>query len=214
MFALLRSFMRGRTDLGEDEASVEYVPNSLIERLNFEEIFARNGAIEIDLGCGDGAFLIAMARANPAHNFLGIERLLGRVRKVCRKVAREDLKNARVVQLDVAYAIQHLFPPESVTAFHLLFPDPWPKRRHHRRRTFTAEFLSSVHGALTSSGLFHIATDHRDYFHQIKTVITATNTFVISPEPDDFPRTTFEQRFLARGVSVHRLLLRKLSPSK
>jgi len=214
MFALLRLFMRGRTELREDEALVEYIPKSLTEPLNWGEIFPRSAPIEIDLGCGDGTFLMAMARANPEHNFLGIERLLGRVNKVCRKAAREDLKNARVLRIGVAYALSNLLPADSITAFHLLFPDPWPKRRHHRRRAFTTEFLSCIRRALIGGGLFHVATDHADYFHQIERVIAATESFFISAEQYDFPLTTFEQKFLIRGLSIQRLLLRKASPVK
>jgi tRNA (guanine-N7-)-methyltransferase len=214
MFALLRLFMRGRTKLREDEALIQYIPESLTERLNWGNVFPRRAPIEIDLGCGDGAFLMAMARANSEHNFLGIERLLGRVSKVCRRVAREDLKNARVLQLEVAYALSHLLPADSITAFHLLFPDPWPKRRHHRRRAFTAEFLSCIHRALVSGGLFHVATDHPDYFHQIERVIATTDIFAVSAEQHDFPLTTFEQKFRICGLPIQRLLLRKASPVK
>ena len=214
MFALLRLFMRGRTELREDEASVEYIPQSLTKPLNWAEVFPRRAPIEIDLGCGDGAFLMAMARANPEHNFLGIERLLGRVNKVCRKVACEDLKNARVLRVDVAHALSNLVPADSIAAFHLLFPDPWPKRRHHRRRAFTTEFLSCIYRALIGDGLFHIATDHADYFHQIERVIAASDTFVVVAGQHDFPLTTFEQKFLMRGISIQRWLLRKSSPVK
>ena len=206
--------MRGRTELREDEAFVEYIPKSLTRPLNWGEIFPHSAPIEIDLGCGDGAFLTAMARANPNHNFLGIERLLGRVSKVCRKVAREELKNARVLRLEVAYTLSNLLSVESITAFHLLFPDPWPKRRHHRRRAFTGEFLSSIHRALVGGGLFHVATDHPDYFHQIKRVIAATDNFIVSAEQHDFPPTAFEQKFISRRLSIQRLLLRKASPVK
>ena len=157
---------------------------------------------------------MAMARANPEHNFLGIERLLGRVSKVCRRAAREDLKNARVLRIEVAYALSNLLPDDSITAFHLLFPDPWPKRRHHRRRAFTTEFLSCIHRTLIGGGLFHVATDHADYFRQIERVIAATETFVVSAEQPDFPLTTFERKFLIRGLSIQRLLLRKHSPVK
>ena len=214
MFALLPLFMRGRAELREDEASVEFIPKSLTEPLNWGEIFFCRAPIEIDLGCGDGAFLMARARANPEHNFLGIERLLGRVGKVCRRVAREDLKNARVLRIEVAYAVSNLLPADSISAFHLLFPDPWPKRRHHRRRAFNKEFLSCIHRALIAGGLFHIATDHADYFHQIQRVIAATDIFVVSAEQHDFPLTTFEQKFLVRGLSIQRVLLRKASPVK
>jgi len=214
MFALLRLFMRGRAELREDEALVEYIPHSLMKPLNWDEVFPRRAPIEIDLGCGDGAFLTAMARANPDHNFLGIERLLGRVSKACHKVAGEDLKNARVLRLEVAHAVSNLLAADSIAAFHLLFPDPWPKRRHHRRRAFTTEFLSCIYRALIGGGLFHIATDHADYFHQIERVIAKADTFVVLAGQHDFPLTTFEQRFLRRGISIQRLLLRKSSPVK
>ena len=206
--------MRRRTQLTKDEALVEYIPKSMTEPLNLGEIFPGSAPIEIDLGCGDGAFLTAMARGNPEHNFLGIERLLGRVSKVCRKVVRENLKNTRVLRIEVAYAVSNLLPADSITAFHLLFPDPWPKRRHHRRRAFTTEFLSCIHRALIGGGLFHVATDHADYFHQIERVIAATDTFVVPAEQHDFPLTTFEQKLLVRGLSIQRLLLRKASPVK
>jgi len=204
--------MRGRAKLHTDEAAVEYVPKSPTSALEFDKVFSRPAPLEIDLGCGDGVFLAALAQENPAHNFLGIERLLGRVRSVCRKVARLDLKNARILRMESNYAVTHLLPPGSVTTFHLLFPDPWPKRRHHRRRAFTPEFLSSVHRGLIAGGLFHVATDHADYFHQIERVIAATDIFVISREQYHFPPTSFEQKYVARGLSVHRLLLRKVSP--
>jgi tRNA (guanine-N7-)-methyltransferase len=204
--------MRGRAKLHTDEAAVEYVPKSPISALEFDKVFSRLAPLEIDLGCGDGAFLTALAQENPTHNFLGIERLLGRVRSVCRKVARLDLKNARILRMESDYAVTHLFAPGSVTTFHLLFPDPWPKRRHHRRRAFTPEFVSSIHRALIGGGLFHVATDHADYFHQIERVIAATDIFVISREQNHFPPTRFEQKYVARGLCIHRLLLRKISP--
>src|SRR5437870_1916370 len=204
--------MQGRAKLNTNEAAVEYVPKSLTSALEFDRIFSHFASVEIDLGCGDGAFLTAMARENPEHNFLGIERLLGRVRSVCRKVARLDLKNARVLRMESSHAVTNLLPAGSVTAFHLLFPDPWPKRRHHRRRAFTREFLLAIHRALIAEGLFHVATDHADYFRQIEKVIAATDIFAISREQNDFPSSSFEQKYVARGLSVHRLLLRKVSP--
>ena len=146
--------MRRRTELREDEAAVEYIPECVTETLDFGDIFARELPIEIDLGCGDGAFLTGMATKNSSHNFLGVERLLGRVRSTCRKVARLNVKNARVLRIESSYAVTNLLPRESVTAFHLLFPDPWPKRRHHRRRSFTEEFLLAIHRQLVATGCY------------------------------------------------------------
>ena len=204
--------MRRQAKLHTNEAGVEYVPKSLISALEFDKVFSRLAPLEIDLGCGDGAFLAALAQENPTRNFLGIERLLGRVRSVCRKIARLDLRNARILRVESNYAVTHLLPAGSVTTFHLLFPDPWPKRRHHRRRAFTPEFVSSIHRALIAGGLFHVATDHADYFHQIERVIATTDLFLISREQYHFPPTSFEQKYVARGLSIHRLLLRKVSP--
>src|SRR5204862_470182 len=99
--ALRASCVIQRNHLVHDgEQGVEYVPKSLTSALEFDKVFSRFAPVEIDLGCGDGAFLAALAQENPAHNFLGIERLLGRVRNVCRKVARLDLKNARILRME------------------------------------------------------------------------------------------------------------------
>jgi len=204
--------MRGRTKLRQEEAAVEYIPKFPTDKLDFSEVFPRPAPVEVDLGCGDGTFLAAIAEKNPMHNFLGIERLLGRVHRACRKIA--GLKNARVLRLDANDAVTKLLPATSVTAFHLLFPDPWPKRRHHRRRTFTPEFLAAIARALVPGGLFHISTDHPDYFQQIQRVIATTDSFAVSDEETEFPSTTFEQRFVARGLSIQRLSLRKVSPVK
>src|SRR5204862_3699555 len=193
--------MRGRAKQHTDAAGVEYVPKSLTSALEFDKVFSRFAPVEIDLGCGDGAFLAALAQENPAHNFLGIERLLGRVRNVCRKVARLDLKNARILRMESNYAVRHLLAAGSVTTFHLLFPDPWPKRRHHRRRAFTPEFVTALQHALVPDGLLHVATDHPDYFHQIQRVVAATAIFTVSDNETEFPFTTFEQKFVARGLS-------------
>jgi tRNA (guanine-N7-)-methyltransferase len=114
--------------------------------------------------------------------------------------------------MESSYAVTHLMRAESVSAFHLLFPDPWPKRRHHRRRLFTAQFTDAIHRALETDGLFHIATDHADYFRSIENVIRMNSFFSTSKEAIQFPSTVFEERAASEGVPVQRLLLRKTSP--
>ncbi|HIE61183.1 MAG TPA: 30S ribosomal protein S1 [Microbacterium sp.] len=100
------------------------------------------------MGCGDGSFALKMARNYPDRNFLAIERLLGRVRKVCRRATRANLSNLGVLRLEARYTIEWLLPPSSVSRLHLLFPDPWPKARHHRRRLVQQEFLAAVEETL------------------------------------------------------------------
>src|SRR5881392_1122869 len=141
---------------------------SLTNRLDLEKIFGRRAPLHVDLGCGDGSFLCALAQRLPNKNFLGVERMSGRVRAAARKAA--SLNNVRLLQIESSYAVRYLFPARSVETFYLLFPDPWPKRRHHRRRLLTPDFLTSVHTVLEQDGVMYVATDHLDYFRKIQDI--------------------------------------------
>jgi tRNA (guanine-N7-)-methyltransferase len=202
--------MRNRQNLSKEEAAIEFVSPSLTQPLHFRELFAREAPVEIDLGCGDGAFLTALAIEKPLHNFLGIERLRGRVRSLCRKAAGRELANVRVLRMDATYVIAHLIAGESVSAFHLMFPDPWPKRRHQRRRAVTQEFIGSLHRALAPNGLLHIATDHVEYFQHIERLLWPM--FAAEALNMPFPQSTFEKRFSGQRATIYRLVLRKISP--
>ena len=189
----------------------ELVPQDYFAPLDPAEIFARPAPLEIDLGCGDGNFLVALAERYPERNFLGIERLLGRVRSACGKAARASLPNVRILRIESSYAVQYLFPPRSVAAMHLLFPDPWPKKRHHRRRIVTPEFLGDVHRALARGGRFRIATDQEDYFQAMEELISSTEFCQKRGDGDEtFPLSTFEKRFVGEGIPIYRLDLRKV----
>jgi tRNA (guanine-N7-)-methyltransferase len=193
--------------------ATEYVPEDYFQTLNLESVFSRRVPLEVDLGCGDGSLLVALAKQNPQRNFLGFERLLGRVRTACRKLSRENLENARVIRIESSYAVACLLPPNSVSVFYLLFPDPWPKRRHQRRRVVTDEFLEAIHRALVPGGSFVTATDMREYFQEIRRRAGETGTFAEQPIGDcNPPTTTFEKHFRERGLEIYRLVLRKVSP--
>jgi tRNA (guanine-N7-)-methyltransferase len=154
-----------------------------------------------------------MAAENPDKNFLGIERLLGRVRTACRKIERAGLTNARILRFEISYAVERLLPPNSVAAFHLMFPDPWPKRRHARRRLVSESFLVSVHNALRSDGTILIATDETEYYRQITRFVSRSPHFAVIDEPPPAAGISkFEKQFLQRGVAIHRVALRKVSP--
>jgi tRNA (guanine-N7-)-methyltransferase len=171
--------------------------------------------LEVDLGCGDGSFLVGSADSNPEHDFLGIERLAGRVRRACRNIERSRVTNARVLRVESFYAVQHLLPPASVEVFHLLFPDPWPKRRHWRRRVVTSDFLAAIHRALVPQGSVRIATDQMDYFQEIERLVSQFARFAISPDPEvGSALSTFEKRFRQCDLAIHQLVLRKVSPSR
>jgi tRNA (guanine-N7-)-methyltransferase len=182
----------------------------LTNRLDLEKIFGRTAPLHVDLGCGDGSFLSALAQRLPDKNFLGIERLLGRIRSSARKAA--SLDNVRLLQMESSYAVRYLLPAESVETFYLLFPDPWPKRRHHRRRIVTPDFLNSVHAALEQTGVIYIATDHLDYFRKIKETAESTPGFAIDDGDVDLPQSKFGLAFRQKGAPIYWLALRKISP--
>jgi tRNA (guanine-N7-)-methyltransferase len=188
----------------------EIVPANYFVPLDLEAIYGRSAPIEVDLGCGDGSFLVEMAGANPARDFLGIERLIERVRRTHRKITQRELTNARVLRVETSYAVRRMLPAGSVALFHLMFPDPWPKRRHWGRRVVTEDFFASVHRALVPHGLLRIATDQIVYFREIERLAGQSTQFVISSDPDP-PRapSTFEKRF--SGSEIYRLVLRKVS---
>jgi tRNA (guanine-N7-)-methyltransferase len=190
---------------------IELRPASYVERLDPHELFERRRPLHVDLGCGDGSFLCALAARIPERNFLGIERLAGRVRTASRKAA--SLENVRILRVESEYAVRYLLPQASVESFYLLFPDPWPKRRHHRRRVFTNEFLSAVSEALVQNGAIRVATDHADYFQQILHHAQASTDLEIHDFPgDQLPLSTFEKRMRIANVPIYRLELRKVSP--
>ena len=139
------------------------IPANYFAPLDLTQVFPRAGSLEVDIGCGDGAFLVARAEQFPERNFLGLEKLAGRVRRGCKKASRLGLTNVRFLRIESAYAIQYLLPPASVDIVHLLFPDPWPKKKHRRRRIVTADFLALVQRVLVPNGRFRIATDQEHY---------------------------------------------------
>jgi tRNA (guanine-N7-)-methyltransferase len=182
----------------------------LTRRLDLEQIFGRTAPLQVDLGCGDSSFLFALAQRLPDKNFLGIERLSGRVQSSARKTA--SLDNVRLLQMESFYAVRYLLPAGSVETFYLLFPDPWPKRRHRRRRIVTRDFLNSIYAALEENGLMYIATDHLEYFEQIESIAESTPGLRIAEMDADLPQSKFALTFQQIGAAIYWLRLRKVSP--
>jgi tRNA (guanine-N7-)-methyltransferase len=190
----------------------ELVPEDYFREMARTEICRGDRPLELDLGCGDGSFLLEMARAFPEHDFLGVERLLGRVRKVCKKITRRELENARVLRLDSRYVVEWLLPAASVTRLHLLCPDPWPKYKHHRRRIMQAEFFESVRRALLPGGEFLFMTDHEEYFHWAVTRVREYGKFELLDWAADsffYPQTDFQRQWESEGKSMFRLRCQK-----
>jgi len=176
----------------------------VVERLQLNRLFVQEQPLEVELGCGDASFLAEYAGRHPGRNFLGVERLLGRIRKLDRKGRRAGLTNLRGVRIESGYFLEFLLPPNVATAVHIYFPDPWPKLKHRRHRLINEAFPALVRQSLVVRGVVYLRTDDEDYFRQMTEVFAADRRFqpVATPTELAVVRTDFEQEFNARGIAT------------
>jgi tRNA (guanine-N7-)-methyltransferase len=141
-----------------------------------------------------------------------VERLLGRLRKLDRKARALGLENVRCVRIEAAYFLEYLLPPGTAQAIHVYFPDPWPKRRHHKHRLVNARFVELAPRALAPGGLVHLRTDDAAYFEVMKSVFGASPAFAeaTAPEALESTLTDFERDFLSKGTQTLRLTVRRV----
>ena len=186
--------------------SLIYELPSILDRIELARLFSRSQHLEVELGSGDGSFLAAYAKLRPEHNFIGVERLLGRIRKLDRKGRRAGLTNLRGVRIECSYFMQYLLPAHSVSALHIYFPDPWPKRRHQHHRLINDQFPALAYQVLEPGGTVYLRTDDADYFRQMNTVFGASPLFRPAKTPAELATLTtdFEQDFQAKGIQSQR----------
>lgn len=184
------------------------------------ELFGDPAPVEIEIGCGDGAFLLARAAAPPRRNLLGIERSPGKSRRLAARIARLGSPHVRTLQADATYALE-LVPSASVSVVHVYFPDPWPKRRHIPRRIFSPVFVAALARALQADGTLYVATDVPVYMERIRAVVLADRRFDEVAPGDDHPghSTGFARKYRAEGRPLYmarfrRVSLEKLSPRR
>ena len=180
--------------------------SSIVESLDVARLFPAAQPLEVELGCGDASFLVEHARRHPEKNFLGVERLLGRISKLDRKGRRAGLTNLRGVRIESSYFLQWLLPPHSASALHIYFPDPWPKKKHRRHRLINENFPALARAALAPGGLVYLRTDDADYFQQMTEVFAASGEFEMVETPAELAEllTDFERDFNARGIPTLR----------
>jgi tRNA (guanine-N7-)-methyltransferase len=185
-----------------DLTNLVYEFKSIVEPLDLTEFFPQAQPLEVELGCGDASFLAEYARRNPATNFLGVERLLGRIKKLDRKGRLAGLTNLRGVRIESAYFLQYLLPAHSAAALHIYFPDPWPKKKHHRHRLINQAFPALARRALVPGGIVYLRTDDQDYFTQMQEVFAASPEFETVATPGSLAEvlTDFERDFNAEGI--------------
>jgi tRNA (guanine-N7-)-methyltransferase len=190
-----------------DAPAVELIPDDYFRHLRRAEIFPDTSRpLELDVGCGDGSFLLEMAQHYPERDFLGIERLGGRVKKICRRAARTGLTNVRVLCLESSYVLGWLLPDACAARLHLLFPDPWPKKRHESRRFVQPENLTVLHRVLAPLGELLFKTDHPDYFTAAVEAMASSPLFRRTAwltEEEFYPQTDFEKQWISQGCAIH-----------
>jgi tRNA (guanine-N7-)-methyltransferase len=184
-----------------------YALESILDPLDLRRLFAHpEQPLEIELGSGDGSFLLHWSQAHPGRNFIAVERLLGRLRKIDRKGRRAGLRNLRAIQIESSYFLQYLAPAGVCQALHLYFPDPWPKRRHQRHRLVNERFPHLLRRVLVPGGRVYLRTDNAPYFEQMREVLAGAPDFLPVETPLDLAGviTDFEAEFNARGIPTLR----------
>ena len=197
--------------------SVSLNPEDLDGKIDFVRIFGRAGPVHIEIGTGKGTFLLNQAGARPDDNFLGIEWARKYYRYAVDRIGRWGLTNVRIIRTDAATFLADFIPDNSVECFHIYFPDPWPKKRHHKRRFICPANLEHLLRCLKTGGQLKIATDHAEYFEQIKKVLTARNEKLqeidflptAGAEASEWVGTNFERKYLKDQRTVYTLAVKK-----
>ena len=165
---------------------------------------AREGGLEVEIGCGNGHFLASYAPGRPDTLFIGIDIKAKRCRKAREKAEKRGLSNIAIVHGAAEVFLRDL-PSRSVNAFHIYFPDPWPKSRHRKRRFFTMETLSLLHGKLCDGGQVHFGTDFFDYYMQAKVLVALHGGFGFACKlaPDDVLSSLYGRKFVDANKAIH-----------
>jgi len=165
----------------------------------------------LEIGFGMGQSLILQAKHNPDKNYIGIEVHRPGIGSLLLNIQKENLKNLKIVNKDAVEVLSQNIPDYSLEAIQIFFPDPWPKKRHHKRRLIQPEFIKVLHQKLKPNGLLHIATDWENYAEHILDVVNNSGLFKQVDEPHDRPTTKFETRGVKLGHGVWDMVFRGVS---
>ncbi|MBK7674096.1 MAG: tRNA (guanosine(46)-N7)-methyltransferase TrmB [Candidatus Accumulibacter sp.] len=220
----IRSFVRrqGRVSNAQQRYHEEMMASIGVPyrmaRVDLDALFGRAAPRIVEIGFGMGETSAAIAAAHPENDYLGIEVHTPGVGSLCKLVAERGLQNLRIIQHDAVEVLRDMLEPASLAGVHLFFPDPWPKKRHQKRRLLQPVFLALLASRLQPGGYIHCATDWEDYAQQMLAVLMAEHLLEntasgYAPRPDYRPLTKFEQRGLRLGHGVWDLVFRRRQES-
>jgi tRNA (guanine-N7-)-methyltransferase len=185
--------------------------------LNFAKIFGNSDPVKFEIGFGNGESLIKLAKRHPGINYFGIDRKMDRVRITLKKLNKsEKLPNLMIARMGTDY-IDQIVPDGSCEEVIMNFPDPWPKKKHHKNRTINADFLIIIHNMLKPGGCFRFASDHQEYSEEVYSVLEESELFencYMQPYKDesrDRIETQFEMHKKREGFNIHYIKFRKIS---
>jgi len=191
-------------------------PPGIGEVLDVAGLFRRDGPVEMEIGTGKGGFLLRQARRHPERNYFGIEWANKYYLYAADRFRRWGLTNVRLMRTDARHLVVHQFPAEVISALHSYHPDPWPKKRHHKRRLFATEFVDAAVRALLPGARWAVQSDHAEYFEVIRQLLTDHPQLepIEFDDPDygtveERTETNFEVKYLREGRWIGRLAVRK-----
>ena len=216
----IRSFVlrAGRLGTGQSKALEELGPRYVLPYvtapMDWLGVFGRQAPRILEIGFGMGGATAEIARGHPENDYLGVEVHTPGVGALLKRIGELDLANLRIVQHDAVEVLQHMLAESSLDGVHIFFPDPWHKKRHHKRRLIQPAFVELLASRLGPGGYLHLATDWEDYARQMLEVLAANpllrnTTDSYAPRPDHRPLTKFEQRGLRLGHGVRDLVFRR-----
>ena len=216
----IRSYVlrQGRFSRGQQRAYAELLPTFGIpyapREIDFDAAFGRHAPVVAEVGFGMGETTASIAAGNPGTSYLAIEVHAPGVGSLLRQLAEGGLQNVRIVQHDAVEVLRDMVPPDSLAAIHAFFPDPWPKKKHHKRRLIQPPFASLAASRLAPGGTLHVATDWQEYAEHVLAVLSATQGLEnaadgFAPRPPTRPETKFERRGLKLGHGVWDIVFRK-----
>jgi len=216
----IRSYVlrQGRFSPGQQRAYAELLPRFGISYqanpVDLDQAFGRHAPVVVEVGSGMGETTARIAAGNPATDYLAIEVHAPGVGSLLKQVEEAGLTNVRVVRHDAVEVLRDMVAPGSLAGIHVFFPDPWPKKRHHKRRLLQPDFVALAASRLAPGGVLHVATDWQEYADHVLAVLSATpgleNTADgFAPRPAARPETKFEKRGIKLGHGVWDVIFKK-----